>query len=108
MSLNLDAGVYKNRFSLIFSLKDLQYNPRANENFYAYSFEETLYIFMRLDPGEKGSLLVYNMLGQPVYHSDLFINGFQQVPMDLQPGIYVISLSSSKGTYLTKVFIDRK
>ncbi len=104
--IKLDAGLYKNRFSLIFSLKDLQYNPGTNLNFYAYGFEETLYIYMHFDPGEKGSLVVYNMLGQPVCHSDLLVNGFQQVPVDLKPGIYVICLSSSKGTYTKKVFIN--
>jgi hypothetical protein len=106
--IKLDAGVYKSRFSLIFSLKDLQYNPGTNLYFYAYSFEETLYIYMNLYPGERGSLIVYNMLGQPVCHSDLLVNGIQQVPLDLQPGIYVVCLSSSKGTYTKKVFINSK
>jgi hypothetical protein len=108
VKVNLDAGQYNGRFSLIFSLKDLQYNPGSNENFYAYSFEETLYIYTRLDPGEKGILTVYNMLGQPVYNSQLFINGFQQIPMDLKPGVYVVSLSSSKGNYIRKVFFNEK
>jgi hypothetical protein len=48
------------------------------------------------------------MLGQPVCHSDLLVNGIQQVPLDLQPGIYVVCLSSSKGTYTKKVFINSK
>jgi len=74
--------------------------------FYAYSFEGTLYVYTRLEPGEKGTLSLYNILGQPVYHKDLFINGFQQIKTDLKPGIYVISLSSSKGIYLKKVFIS--
>ena len=54
ISLNLDAGDYRDRFSLIFSLKDLQYNPGSKEYFYAYSYKEMLYIYMRLDAGEKG------------------------------------------------------
>jgi hypothetical protein len=104
--INLKTGLYEDRFSLIFSLKDFQYKPGANENFYAYSFEGTLYVYMKLEPGEKGTLSLYNILGQPVYHSDLFINGFQQIKTDLKPGIYVISLSSPKGIYLKKVFIS--
>jgi hypothetical protein len=104
--INLDAGLYEGRFSLIFSLKDLQYKPGGNENFYAYSFAGILYVYMKLDPGEKGILSVYNMIGQPVYHSELYINGFQQIPTDLKTGIYVISLSSSKGNYQKKLFIS--
>ena len=59
---------------------------------------------MRLDAGEKGSVTIYDMLGKQAYYSDEFINGLQQVPMDLKPGIYIISLSSSKGIYYTKLF----
>lgn len=103
----LKAGTYDDRFSLIFSLKDLQYKP-VNENFFAYSFGETLYIYLRLDPGERSDLAVYNMLGQPVFRRELFINGFEQIPTDLKAGIYVIRLSSSKGFYSKKVFIGNQ
>jgi len=61
---------------------------------------------MKLDPGEKGTLSVYNMIGLPVYQTDLYVNGFQQIKTDMKPGIYVISLSSSKGYYVKKVFIS--
>jgi len=104
--MNLKAGLFEDRFSLIFSLKDLHYKPGANENFYAYSFEGTLYIYIRLDAGERGAMSVYNMLGQPVYQADLFVNGFQQIKTDMKPGIYIISLTSSKGIYSKKVFIS--
>jgi autotransporter-associated beta strand protein len=103
--INLKAGQYNDRLSLIFSLKDLQYNPSANENFYAYSFREILYIYCKLEPAEKGRLMIYNMMGQMVYSSYLFVNGYQQITTDLQTGLYVLSLTSSKGTYLRKVFL---
>jgi hypothetical protein len=103
--MNLKAGHYDDRLSLIFSLKDLQYKPGSDENFYAYSFNRTLYIYIRLDAGEKGRLSVYNSLGQTVYNSDLFINGFQQISTDLNTGVYILSLTSSKGSYIRKVFI---
>ena len=103
--MNLKAGHYDDRLSLIFTLKDLQYKPGADENFYAYSFNRTLYLYIKLEAGEKGKLSVYNTVGQSVYNSELFTNGFQQIQTDLKTGLYVLSLTSSKGNYVKKVFI---
>jgi hypothetical protein len=104
--IHLKADLYEDRFSLIFSLKDLQYKPGTHENFYVYSFDGTLYVYLNLGPGEKGSLSVYNMIGQVVYRADLSINGFQEIKTNLNQGIYIIGLSSPKGTYSKKVFIS--
>jgi fibronectin-binding autotransporter adhesin len=104
----LEAGTYSGRFSLVFSQSDLRYKPASDELFHAYSSRNRLFVYAKLDEGEKAYMLVYNMLGQMVYQQELTTNGYHEMDLDVNTGIYVISLKSPKGKQMKKVFINNQ
>lgn len=72
--LYLNAGDYEGRFSLIFGRKDTIYQP-ANAEFNAYGAGGRMHVYLDLAPGEKGGLIIRNILGQVVWRRDIVSSG---------------------------------
>jgi hypothetical protein len=106
--VNLTKGDYENRFSLVFSRYDLRYQPGSDEPFHVYSSRNRLYIYIDQPAGERTDLTIHNMLGQKIVHQQLSGNGYQELDLDVNTGIYIVSLSSAKGVYSKKVFINNQ
>jgi hypothetical protein len=106
--VNLDNGDYENRFSVVFSRYDLRYQPGSDVPFNVYSSRNRLFIYIDQPSGEKTDLVIHNMLGQKILHRQLTGNGYQEMDLDVNTGIYIVSLSSAKGVYSKKVFINNQ
>ncbi len=105
-AVNLAAGDYENRFSLLFSKSDLRYHPGKDETFYIYSFRSRLYIYMNLNVGDQADLRMHNMLGQQVLHVPLQGNGYHEMDVDVKTGIYIVTIRSANLVYTRKVYIN--
>ncbi len=104
----LEEGECEDRFSIVFSLKDLRYQPDEDVLFHVYSSRYRLFVYSSLKLGEKASMAVYNMLGQTMYKQDLCTDGYHEFDMNITSGIYVVKIQSSKGKYMRKVFISNE
>jgi hypothetical protein len=106
--VHLDEGVYENRFSLVFSQYDLRYQPGSDESFHVYSSRNRLFIYINQLSGENTDLSIHNMLGQQILHRQLSGNGYQEMDLEVNTGIYIVSLYSGKGVYSKKVYINNQ
>lgn len=106
-SAYLSSGEVLNRFAIVFSFKELEHNPPITDVFKVYNVDNTLHLFMDLSEGMKATLIVSNMLGQSLLKQELFGNGLHEVQHDLPPGVYLVSLYTSKGISSTKLYISR-
>jgi hypothetical protein len=107
-SVNLAEGEHENRFSIVFSRYDLRYQPGSDESFYLYSSRNRLFIYINQPTGERTDLTIYNMLGQRVLRQQLNGQGYQEMDLDVNSGIYIVTLSSANGVYSKKVFINNQ
>jgi hypothetical protein len=103
-TINLTQGFYDNRFSVIFSLKDLRYQPRNDEMFYIYSFRNRLYIYSKLDFGKNADITICNMLGQRLFHQTISVNGYLEMDVNYPTGVYIVCLSSGEAVMNKKVY----
>ncbi len=106
--IHLDPGTDENRFSLIFSLKDLRYQPGKEDPFYVYSFRNRLYIYSKPEGGKQADLTIYNMVGQRLLHKAIMVEGYQEMDLTYPTGIYVVSLSTGDVVFNRKVYINNQ
>ncbi|NVO21347.1 MAG: hypothetical protein HXX13_16720, partial [Bacteroidetes bacterium] len=99
----LGKGEETNRFSLVFSYKDLQHSPSSEELFNVYYYNQALHIYMDLSLGTKSKLVVSNMLGQRVMEKQLNGNGYHEIKFEAPPGIYEIDLYTPTRVHSRKI-----
>jgi hypothetical protein len=106
----LKAGVYNNRFSLVFSLKDLLTSSTAlaSEKFTITRPGGVLSVNLNLTVDEKGILQLVNMGGQVLYRKEVFGNESIELNTHLNSGVYIISLISGNKIYSKKVIIQKE
>jgi hypothetical protein len=102
--LYLDAGEYEGRFSLLFSQNDSSYQP-ANAVFNAYGAGGRLHVHFDLASGEKGDLIIRNLLGQVIVRRPITGSGYYESDAGCSSGIYLVSIYSQKGLRSKKVFV---
>ena len=107
--LLLKAGVYENRFSLVFSLSERIPTPIAvvSETFTITHTTGILVINPNLPAGEKGILQMVNMMGQVLYRKEIFGNEAIELNSRLSSGVYVISMISGNKIYSKKIIIQK-
>ncbi|MCX6266898.1 MAG: T9SS type A sorting domain-containing protein, partial [Bacteroidetes bacterium] len=105
---NFEDGDHENRFYLIISKYDLRYQPARDKVFHVYSFLNRLFIYMNVPAGEMADLYIHNMLGQPVLHQQLLENGYQEMDLKVNTGIYIVTLRSANEVYTKKVYISNQ
>ncbi|SFD78777.1 hypothetical protein SAMN05518672_103218 [Chitinophaga sp. CF118] len=103
--LLLQAGKYEQRFSLVFSMKELLPQPENNITFNAYCTGGKVYVYLDLAPGEKGSIIINNIPGQILFQQDISGRGYHELGPVFSSGVYIISLRSQKGLRSKKIFI---
>ena len=103
--VHLAAGNYDDRFSVIFSNKDLRYKPGPGDEFYVYSSGGMLYVYLDLPPEMKCSLVINNMLGQTCYRTELSGNGYHELDPNLVNGLYIVSLITTDSKKSKKIYI---
>jgi hypothetical protein len=105
---HLDEGEHEDRFSIIFSKKDLRIQPDQHKAFHVYSFRNRLFIYTNLPEGEQADLVIRNMLGQQILHKSLQGNGYREMDMDVNTGIYLVTLRSANEVYTKKVYFNNQ
>lgn len=103
-SLPIEKGVYKSRFSIVFSMKDLN-NDDSNQTFYVYSTGGKVYVKLDLAAGEKGDIVMSNTAGQVIFNRQVSFNGYHDLGPSFSSGIYFISFHSQKGVRTKKIFV---
>ncbi|MHA4810546.1 T9SS type A sorting domain-containing protein [Flavitalea flava] len=104
--LFLSSGEYTNRFFLNFSTKELTSSTTSgNELFTVYSSGNNLIVNSNLMAGEKGNLILVNILGQVVRRDEIIGNGSHIIPISFIPGVYVVCLQVNNKVQSKKVFI---
>jgi hypothetical protein len=104
----LKAGKYENNFALLFSTKDLRYQPPAGIYFHVYTSRGKVFAYLNLESGEKGNLAIFNMLGQKLLSKELSGNGYHEIDMNLNSGIYIIAFYSTQGVLSKKVYLSNE
>jgi fibronectin-binding autotransporter adhesin len=104
----LASGDYENRFSVIFSRYDLRHLPGADEKFHVYSSRNRLFVYISQEPGHMTDLVIHNIMGQQILRKQMTGNGYEEIDLDVNTGIYVVSLLSDQGVYSKKVFINNQ
>ncbi|MBK7028243.1 MAG: T9SS type A sorting domain-containing protein [Bacteroidales bacterium] len=102
----VSEGESVDRFSLIFSYKDISHIPPVNDQLNAYYSDHKLKVYMDLSLGSKANLIVSTMLGQQVFNQSLNGSGTHELDLEVPTGIYLISLQTSKGIISRKIFIS--
>jgi hypothetical protein len=110
--LYLAAGEYKNRFFLNFSTREpvpggASGNP-ADGPLQAYSASGTLFVNGNLNSGEKGEVRVFDLRGQLVLRGEISGGTYQPFYSNFAAGIYIVRLSTPKGTQTKKVLIGTR
>jgi hypothetical protein len=93
---------------VVFSKKDLRFQPGGDKTYYVYSYRNRLYIYVNLPPEMQVELKLLNMLGQQVLKQPLPGNGYHEVDLETGTGIYVVCLTSFNGLYSKKVYINNQ
>jgi len=109
VQINLDAGTYLDRFSIIFSQNTLQVDQPTNLDnsirvFYDRNRRE---INIKSMGAGINMVSVYNILGQPVgkYSNMTFPHEFIISTEDLLPSVYLIQIRTASGVSIKKIVI---
>lgn len=106
----LESGEYNDRFSLhlLKTTTDITDYTHINTMFDAYMYNEKLRIDVKLLPANKGLLIVRNILGQIVLESDINEIGLYEFKLNVNSGIYFVSLMSGNIRNTKKIIIRNK
>jgi hypothetical protein len=107
--LMLNAGVYENRFDLLFSYSVLTSVPDtpAEEMFTIIPTGSVWMVNVKLAAGQRGTLQLINMPGQVLVRREVM--GSESVQLDYpgSSGVYVITLFSGKDIFSKKLIIRK-
>ena len=99
------TGNNENRFSIVFSKKELKYGSGNEGEFLVYSAGKKIFVYAYLAPGETGEITVYNMLGQALGKQKVQENTLHELNFNLHDGVYIVEFSSQSGIKSKKVLI---
>jgi hypothetical protein len=106
--VQLEAGEYEQRFSLVFSEKEQLKQQTQNETINVYSAGGKVSVYQDLAPGEKGCITVSNIAGQVILQQEINGNGYHYLHPVFSSGVYIVSCHSQKGLRSKKIFIGNE
>jgi hypothetical protein len=106
--LNMIAGTVENRFRLIFSNRKLSDTQGINDAFVAYSSGGKLIVSFTGTEGEKGDMVINNMIGQELWRKQIIGTGVHEFDPQVKTGVYLVSFYSGKSIYSKKVLITNQ
>lgn len=101
-------GVTKNRYSLVFSRKNLADTRLLNRDLTAYYADMYLHVWLNIETGNKGSLKIFNMSGQMVANTDIDGYGEHKIHTPFSNGIYIVNFQGEDKLYTKKIFIGNE
>jgi hypothetical protein len=105
--VHLNIGTVENRFSLLFSERNLVKSIQDEDIFYGYIADGNLVVFVKLAIGDEARLVISNILGQVMFKDDNLKDGSYQIGQFLPSGMYIITLYSQKGMTSKKIYIPK-
>ncbi len=107
-SFYLKAGIYNQRFQLVFSTKALNSsNPQVEKMFTIGRSGTMLMIKMNLPFNTKGKLFVTNMNGQVILRHDVFEQETVEISPNSNSAVYIITVISGSKQGSEKVLIRK-
>jgi hypothetical protein len=98
-----------NRFILHFGVLGVEEQPvltvEKENAIVIYSNENSIYIRDKQDNELKGSVLVYNIMGQEMLNKKLDAISLNKIDLYTETGYYVVKVFTDEGVYSQKVFI---
>jgi len=105
---NLKTGEYNQRFSLVFSLSEIDEPATFDEKMFTCSYSsDQLFIKMNLPFSVKGNLLVTNMLGQTLLLKQVFEKETVQINTKLSSGVYIVTVIAGKRKESEKILMRK-
>ena len=99
------AGDDDARFSLYFT--DVLYGINNLDNtFKVYSYDNSIYIQNNDLKSTTGNVLVYDMIGKEMMQVKLGNDAITRINTNLNTGFYIVSVTTDKGVYNQKVYIN--
>jgi hypothetical protein len=105
--LYLDAGNYDQRFSLVFSRRQLG-PPLTADDFRAYSVGSVVHVYLPLPAGEQGQVSITSLLGQVIYQRSFNAPGHYELLPGCNTGIYMVNYFSKQGLRSRKILITHE
>lgn len=106
-SLQLNAGKFENRFSVLFSLKDLSLQSHSLNSLNAYySNGKLIYQLSGIAESTKGQIMISNMKGQVLNRQDFMGFANHELKIELGPGIYIVNSYTEKGMFYKKIVVN--
>ncbi|SEL53795.1 hypothetical protein SAMN04488505_102494 [Chitinophaga rupis] len=104
--LYLEAGDYKNRFSLVFKKEGITPVPDGSSaTFQAYSINGQLFGYFDKVPDERCTINVINLQGRVLFRKELNSNGRHLLGSQYSNGIYIVNFHTKQQVVSKKVFI---
>ncbi|MFD2286308.1 hypothetical protein GJU39_00105 [Pedobacter petrophilus] len=104
VSMQLNTGVYDNRFSLRFSNTRTETAPgAANDIFRVYSKGGSFHVNLKLENEQRGELILTNMAGQELARKTISGNGVYEINSAPATGIYIVSFVAPDSVRSKKV-----
>jgi hypothetical protein len=105
-SLQLKAGKYIDRFSLVFSRKEIPVQLLTSTELNAFFKNGRIYVYLSQATGEKGALLISSASGQVIFRQEISGLGYKEFEAPAASGIYIVSFLSDKGVFSKKLFVE--
>jgi hypothetical protein len=97
----------RDRFRMYFNPSYDVLNNITPENWYTvFSNGNTVYILKNTAKEVKGSILVYDLLGRPVYQNTISGDAETEIQLNNPTGYYIVSIVTDQHTSNSKVFIS--
>lgn len=107
-SVHLKPGEYNRRFTLVFSLSELNdYKALAGKLFTLSRSGDYLKVTANLPFNTKGNLSVTNILGQTIIRREVFENETVEINQNVSTGVFVITLISGKLKHSEKIIMRK-
>jgi hypothetical protein len=94
------------RFNLYFT--DVLYgiNNLTDNTFSIYSYDNSIYIQNNDLKKAAGNVQVYDMIGKQMFQQKLGSDAITRINTNLNTGFYIVSVTTDKGAYNQKVYIN--
>jgi len=95
----------ENRFKLHLGVTGIENLHQQNNNLLMYASGQTIYL-KTIEGRASGLFTMTDMSGRILMHKELDFSGLMTIPVNVKPGVYVVSLTSDVSSAIKKVVIQ--
>ncbi|MCF8234479.1 MAG: T9SS type A sorting domain-containing protein [Bacteroidales bacterium] len=98
----------RNRFSLLLNpSEEMLQNDQSKSYFEVFYEGNSLHIQKQTDKQISALVKVYNISGQLVINLPSFVFDKESIPLNTEPGCYIVNIIHQKGNFNCKIFVTR-